>query len=76
MGSILWIIMYFMLLGGPIASIVWLCSSWSKYKSTVPFTPEHDKQKTRVIVAAVVAGVIMTVFLTIMAIYGVTVFFA
>ena len=71
-----WLLYFVFLIGGPLASIVWFCLSWSRFKSTIPFTPEHKKRKTMLIISAVVAGVIVAVYLTIMAIYGVTVFFA
>lgn len=65
-----------MLIGVPLAAILWLCSRWSKFKSSIPFTPEYDRNKKMLIGAAVLAGIVLTVFLIIMAIYGVTVFFA
>lgn len=76
MSTIGWAIFFFMLIGGPVASILWLCFSWSKFKSAVPFTAEYQRNKVRLIISAVVAGVVMAVFLTIMAIYGVKVYFA
>ena len=66
----------FMLVAGPVASILWFMFSWSKFKSCIPFTQEYEKKKVRLIVSAVVAGIMLAVFLTIMVIYGVTVFFA
>ena len=71
-----WAVFFFMLVGGPLASILWFCFSWSKFKSSIPFTPEYRRKKIRLIVSAVVAGIVMAIFLTIMAIYGVTVYFA
>lgn len=71
-----WILFFAMLIGCPLAGILWFCTSWSKFKSTVPFTPEHGKRKVMMIISAVFAGITLGAFLTIMAIYGVTVFFA
>lgn len=71
-----WFLYFFMLMAAPLASILFFCSSWSKYKNSIPFTPEHDKYKKRLIVSAVVAGIVLAIFFTIMAIFGVTVFFA
>lgn len=76
MSTLYWALSFFMLIGGPFASILWLCISWSKYKSCVPFTPEYSRKKKWLIISAVVTSVVMTVFLTIMAIYGVKVYFA
>lgn len=64
------------LVGAPLMSIIWLCLSWSRFKETVPFTPEHQKKKIRLIVAAVIAGIFLSIYVVIMAIYGVKVFFA
>ena len=60
----------------PLLSIIWLCLSWSRFKETVPFTPEHRKKKVHLIVAAVMTGIFVSIYLVIMAIYGVTVYFA
>ena len=60
----------------PLLSIIWLCMSWSRFKETVPFTPEHRKKKVRLIIAAVITGIVMAIYVTIMAIYGVKVYFA
>ena len=45
-------------------------------KETVPFTPEHSKKKVRLIIAAVIAGIFVSIYVVIMAIYGVKVYFA
>ena len=76
MSTIAWAIFFFMLVGAPLTSILWFCFSWSKFKSCIPFTAEYKKKKIRLIISAVVAGVTMAIFLTIMGIYGVTVYFA
>ena len=60
----------------PFTSIIWLCLSWSRFKETVPFTPEHTQKKKRLIIAAVVAGIFVSIYVVIMAIYGVKVYFA
>ena len=60
----------------PLLSIIWLCLSWSRFKETVPFTPEHRKKKVRLIIAAVITGIFVGIYLVIMAIYGVKVYFA
>lgn len=75
MGAFTWFIYFFMLMAGPLVSILWFCSNWKKYKNTIPFTPEHDKYKKRVIVSAIVGGIVLAIFFTIMGIFGVTVFF-
>lgn len=64
------------LVGAPLISIIWLGISWSRFKETVPFTPEHTKKKTRLIIAAVICAIFVGIYLIIMAIYGVKVFFA
>ena len=71
-----WAVFFFMLICGPLVSILWLCFSWSRFKSCIPFTPEYKSKKIQLILSAVVAGIIMAIFLTIMTIYGVTVYFA
>ncbi len=71
-----WLCIVLVLLGLPLSSIIWLYICWNKYKETIPFTPEHDKKKVRLIIAAVVAGILVSIYIAIMAIYGVTVFFA
>ena len=75
-GLVKWVCITLVLLGLPLSSVIWLCLSWSRYKETVPFTPEHKKKKLRLIIAAVIAGILVSIYLVIMAIYGVTVFFA
>ncbi len=60
----------------PLISIILLCISWSRFKETVPFTPEHSKKKVRLIVVAVFTGIVMAIYVTVMVIYGVKVFFA
>ena len=60
----------------PLLSIIWLCMSWSRFKETVPFTPEHTKKKVMLIIAAVFTAIVMTIYVIIMAIYGVKVYFA
>ena len=64
------------LVAAPLMSIIWLCLSWNRFKETVPFTPEHDKKKVRLIIAAVIAVILVGIYLVIMGIYGVKVFFA
>lgn len=76
MSAMGWAIFFLTLVGGPLTSILWFCFSWSKFKSCIPFTPEYRKSKIRLIVSAVIAGIALAMFLIIMAIYGVTVFFA
>ena len=71
-----WLLFFLFLIGGPLASIIWFCMSWSKFKGSIPFTPEYKKRKGMLIVSAVVTGVIVAIYLVIMAIYGATVFFA
>lgn len=71
-----WLCITLVLVGLPLASIIWLYLSWNRYKETIPFTPEHEKKKVRLIIAAVLAGILVGLYLVIMAIYGVTVFFA
>ncbi len=75
-GLLKWVCITMVLLGLPLASIIWLYLSWNRYKETIPFTPEHKKKKIRLIIAAVLAGILVTLYAVIMAIYGVTVFFA
>ena len=60
----------------PLISIIWMCMSWSRFKETVPFTPEHNKKKVMFIIAAVITAIVMIIYLVIMGIYGVKVFFA
>jgi hypothetical protein len=60
----------------PLFSIIWLCTSWSRFKETIPFTPERQKKKVRLITAAVVTGIVMAIYVTIMTIYGIKVYFA
>ena len=60
----------------PLTSIIYLYISWNRFKETVPFTPEHSKKKDRLIIAAVIAGIFLAVYIVVMAIYGVRVFFA
>ena len=60
----------------PFLSIIWLYLCWTRYKETIPFTPEHDKKKIRLIIAAVIAGICVSIYVVIMAIYGVKVYFA
>ena len=60
----------------PLISVIWLCLSWSRFKETIPFTPEHTKKKVILIIAAVITTIVMAIYITIMAIYGVKVFFA
>lgn len=76
MSSALWAVFFILLICVPFASIVYLVWCWNRYKETIPFTPENDKTKKRLILAAIIAGVCMTLYLTIMAIYGVKVYFA
>ena len=64
------------LIAAPLISIIWLYLSWNRFKETVPFTPEHSKKKVRLIIAAVIAGIFVSIYLIIMAIYGVKVYFA
>lgn len=64
------------LVAAPLISIIWLYLSWNRYKETVPFTPEHNKKKIRLIIAAVIAGIFVSIYVVIMAIYGVKVYFA
>ena len=60
----------------PLISIIWLCLSWSRFKETVPFTPEHRHKKVMLIIAAVITAIVMAIYCVIMGIYGVKVFFA
>lgn len=60
----------------PLASILWMCSCWNKFKTSIPFSAEYDKRKRRLIVSFVVLGIVMTIFAVIMALYGIFVFFA
>lgn len=60
----------------PLTSIIWLYLTWNKFKETVPFTPEHDKKKRRLIVVAVITAIFIGFYVAVMAIYGVKVFFA
>ena len=60
----------------PLISIIWLCLSWSRFKETVPFTKEHTRKKVMLIIAAVITAIVMAIYITIMAIYGVKVYFA
>ena len=64
------------LVAAPLTSIIWLYLSWTRFKETVPFTPEHQKKKVRLIIAAVIAAILVGIYLVIMGIYGVKVFFA
>lgn len=64
------------LVAAPLISIIWLYLSWTRYKETVPFTPEHNKKKVRLIIAAIIAGIFVSIYVVIMAIYGVKVYFA
>lgn len=60
----------------PLMSIIWMCLSWSRFKETIPFTPEHPKKKVMFIISAVITAIVMSIYLVIMGIYGVKVFFA
>ena len=60
----------------PVVSVIYLYISWNRFRAAVPFTPERDKQKVRLIIAAVIAGIVLSIFIAAMAIYGVKVFFA
>ena len=64
------------LVAAPLTSIIYLYLSWNRFKETVPFTPEHNKKKVRLIIAAVIAGIMVAVYGVIMGIYGVRVYFA
>lgn len=64
------------LVAAPLTSIIWLYLSWNRFKETVPFTPEHKRKKIRLIIAAVIAAILVGVYLVIMGIYGVKVVFA
>lgn len=64
------------LVAAPLISIIYLYMSWNRFKETVPFTPEHTKKKVRLIIAAAIAAIFVTIYIIIMAIYGVKVFFA
>ena len=75
-GLVKWVCITLVLLGLPLSSIIWLYISWNRYKETIPFTPEHEKKKVQLIIAAVLAGILVSLYVVIMAIYGVTVFFA
>ena len=75
-GLLKWVCITLVLLGLPLGSIIWLYLSWNRYKETIPFTPEHKKMKIRLIIAAVLAGILVTLYAVVMAIYGATVFFA
>lgn len=76
MANLGWVIFFAALLGGPLVSVIWLLISWSRYKETVPFTPEHSKMKKRLTIAAIIAGIMVSIYIIIMAIYGVKVYFA
>lgn len=71
-----WAVIFLAFLGAPLVSLVWLYLSWNRYKETIPFTPEHQRKKVRLIIAAILAGILVGIYLVVMAIYGVTVFFA
>ena len=71
-----WAAIFAAFLGAPLISVIWLYLSWNRYKETIPFTPEHQKKKVRLIIAAILAGIFVGIYLVVMAIYGVTVFFA
>lgn len=60
----------------PLVSIILLCFTWGRFKETIPFTPEHSKKKKQLIVVAVMTGIVMSIYVTVMVIYGVKVFFA
>jgi uncharacterized Tic20 family protein len=64
------------LVGAPLTSIIYLYLSWTRFKETIPFTDEYRKKKIRLIIAAVIAGILVTIYLIIMGIYGVKVYFA
>ena len=60
----------------PLTSIIYLYLCWTRFKETIPFTPEHTKKKVRLIIAAVIAAILVGIYLVIMGIYGVKVYFA
>lgn len=64
------------LIAAPVISVIYLYISWNRFREAVPFTPERTKQKIRLIIAAVIASIFVLVYIAVMAIYGVTVFFA
>lgn len=60
----------------PVLSVIYLYFSWNRFRAAVPFTPERDKERIRLIIAAVITGIVLSIFVAAMAIYGVKVFFA
>ena len=64
------------LIAAPVISVIYLYMSWNRFRETIPFTPERKKQKVRLIFAAILASIFVIIYITVMVIYGVTVFFA
>ena len=64
------------LIAAPLISVIYLYMSWNRFRETIPFTPERKKQKVRLIFAAILASIFVIIYITVMVIYGVTVFFA
>lgn len=64
------------LVAAPLASIIYLYLSWNRFKESVPFTPERKKNQVRLIIATVIAGIFVSIYLVVMGIYGVKVVFA
>ena len=65
-----------LLVAAPLASVIWLYISWNRMREAVPFTPEYSKRKVRLIIVAVITGILVSSYIAVMAIYGVKVFFA
>ena len=64
------------LIAAPVLSVIYLYISWNRLRETVPFTPEHKKQKIRLIIAAIIASIFVIIYIAVMVLYGVKVFFA
>lgn len=72
----IWAFIIIGLVLAPLTSILYFLLSWAKYRDAIPFTEEKKRRKTQFIIASIIAGIMVVFYVTVMTIYGVTVFFA
>lgn len=72
----IWAFIIIGLVLAPLTSILYFLISWAKYRDAIPFTEDKKRRKTQLIIASIFLTIAMGIFITVMSIYGVTVFFA
>ena len=71
----MWLGIFALFMGIPLASAIWFFWCLSKYNSTIPFTPERKRCTVNLIISGIVAGIMVGAFLTVIVVYAFIQFF-